>query len=410
MKTPGFILVLMLSIIGVSACKKSTPNVELQPKKIELTTKASAVIHHSNDFGIELFTRVAQQEDGNLMLSPLSAGVALTMLLNGCQTDTYEQIKQMLGYPDDMSNTEINEAYQSLVSQLLTADDKVKLSIANAIFYRLGFNFKEPFLNTMSNDFDAEVQGLDFFLPSSVDVINQWASDNTQGKIEKVIDDISDETVMFLMNALYFKGDWTSQFDKANTADKAFTLDNGSIVQVPTMFQEKMKAMYYNGNGFEAVEMPYGRTNYSMIVIVPGEGLQDFYQSFTGESWSELTQVFDEVPGWSDVMITLPKFKFDFEKKLNDELQQMGMNDAFSPGVADLSNISDNALYVSFVKQNTFVEVNEEGTEAAAVTTIGIDYVSIGPVIEVNKPFVFAIRERTTNTLLFIGSVANPIE
>jgi len=115
-------------------------------------------------------------------------------------------------------------------------------------------------------------------------------------------------------------------------------------------------------------------------------------------------------PVWSDVMITLPKFKFDFEKILNDQLQQMGMNDAFYPDLADLSNISDNSLYVSFVKQNTFVEVNEEGTEAAAVTTIGIDAVSIGPVIEVNKPFVFAIRERTTNTLLFIGSVANPIE
>lgn len=407
-KLISLMMFLMVSFLW-SSCQKNGPNPDLQPVKIDLPLKAGQVIAGSNEFGIGLFTRIAAQDDGNLMISPLSASINLTMLLNGCQDNTYEEIKEMLGYPSDMSIEEINESYLSLVSQLIQADEKVKLHIANAMFYRNGFFVKEPFVQTLSEQFTAQVQGLDFSSESAINTINQWAADNTNDRINKVIDQIPDETVMFLMNALYFKGDWTKKFDKAFTTDKDFRLGNGQLIQVPAMFESEMKALYYEHQNFEALEIPYGRKNFSMILLLPSGTLNELYTQLDPATWAEVTSAFDKAGDWTDVMVTMPKFKFEYEKYMNAELADMGMVEAFDPQLANLNNISDADLVVSFVKQNTFVEVNEEGTEAAAVTTTGIDAVSMGPIFTIDKPFVFAIRERTTNALLFIGSVANPL-
>lgn len=399
--------ILLASLASCNKDKNAEP--DLTPKPIELTARAHEVISSSNQFGIELFTRTAVDEDGNLMLSPLSASVALTMALNGSGGDTYDQIREMLGYPADLTLTEINQAYKGLVSQLLTVDPKVTLTLANALFYRLGFAVKPPFLNTMASDFDAHVEGLNFELPSAIDVINGWASDNTNGKIPTVIDQITAETVMFLMNALYFKGDWTYQFKVSETQNRPFYLDNGSQISVPTMAGNVM-AMRHFGSGFRAIELPYGQTNFSMVVIVPNTTLTDFYPQFTPEVWQEITDGLDGQTQRVKTMVTMPKFEFDYEKMLNDQLQSLGMIDAFLPFGANFSGISDQDIYISFVKQNTFVKVDEKGTEAAAVTTIGFEVVSLPPSFDANKPFIFAIRERTTNTLLFIGSVLNPVE
>lgn len=398
--------ILLASLAACNKDKNAEP--DLIPKPIELTARAHEVIGSSNQFGVELFTRTAVNEDGNLMLSPLSASVALTMALNGSEGETYQQMREMLGYPADMTLTEINLAYKGLVSQLLTVDPKVTITLANALFYRLGFPIKPPFLAAMSNDFNAHVEGLNFDLPSAINVINGWANDNTNGKIPQVIDQITDETAMFLMNALYFKGDWTYQFDVSETQNRPFILDNGSQISVPTMAGNVM-AMRHFGNGFRAIELPYGQTNFSMVVIVPNTTLTDFYPQFTPEVWQEITAGLDSQTQRVKTMVTLPKFEFDYEKFLNEQLQGMGMNDAFSPDLADFSGITDWDIYISFVKQNTFVKVDEVGTEAAAVTTIGFVGESLPPNFDVNKPFIFAIRERTTNTLLFIGSVVNPL-
>lgn len=410
MKKPTLFFAFIILLAGLAACNKDkNAEPDLTPKPIELTARAHEVIRSSNHFGVELFIRTATEETGNMMLSPLSASVALTMALNGSGGSTYDQIREMLGYPADMTLSEINGAYKSLVSQLLTVDPKVTLTLANALFYRLGFPVKPPFINTMASDFDAHVEGLNFDLPSAIDVINGWASDNTNGKIPTVIDQITAETVMFLMNALYFKGDWTYQFDVSETQNRLFFLDNGSQISVPTMAGNVM-AMRHFGSGFGAIELPYGQTNFSMVVIVPNTTLNGFYPQFTPEVWQEITDGLDGQTQRVKTMVTLPKFEFDYEKFLNEQLQDMGMNDAFSPNVADFSGITDWEIYISFVKQNTFVKVDEKGTEAAAVTTIGFEVVSLPPSFDVNKPFIFAIRERTTNTLLFIGSVANPVE
>lgn len=402
------IIVIMISG-GIMGCKKEPIEPILTPKVIELTAQASKVIESSNKFGVELFRRAAVTESGNLMLSPLSAGAALTMALNGADGQTFEQIRQMLGYPANMTIAEINQAYRSLVGQLLAADPKVKLTLANAMFYRLGFIVKQPFTSALATDFRAHIEGLDFDQPSAINTINNWARDNTNGRIPRVIDQISAQTVMFLLNALYFKGDWTYQFNKSETRNQPFYSDGGGQISVPTM-SGKIQAKTFTGNNFRAIELPYGRKNFSMVVIVPNGTLGQFYQTFTPEIWSQITSSLDnEMTQPVGTIVSLPKFEFKYEKLLNSQLQSLGMTDAFVPYVANFSKMTDWEVFVSFVKQNTFIKVDETGTEAAAVTTIGIGVVSLPPSFDANKPFVFAIRERTTNTLLFIGSVANPL-
>jgi len=409
----------VLSIAGLLAisflfvtCEKQTGEPDITPKVIELTPAASQVISAGNEFGIELFTKVAETENNNFMLSPLSASTALTMMLNGCGGNTFTQLRNTLKYSSEMQSEDINEAYKSLVDQLLKADPKVTFTLANAIFYRLGFSVKSQFINTIKENFKAKIEGLDFTSPSALNTINKWASDNTNGKIPKVLDQISDDAVMFIMNALYFKGDWSYQFDKSKTTDRPFYPDNLPEVMVSTMNGETGAKVVYSEK-YKAIEMPYGRTNFTMIVIVPEGGLKSFNESFDDELWNSLTSEFDEMKEFGKRIVYFPKFKFSYEKILNDQLKAMGMVDAFIPYVANLSDISDAEIFVSFVKQNTFVEVDEEGTEAAAVTTIGENLTSIPPQPQqfvVDKSFIFAIRERTTNTLLFIGQVVNPEE
>lgn len=412
MKNPVLIVLCLLTFAGLSSCSKDPgQEPDLTPKTIELTAKGAEVIAYGNEFGIELFTKVTGVEDKNFMLSPLSASAALTMLLNGCAGDTYDQLKGTLKYPEGMTISEINEVYKSLVSQLLVIDPKVKLALANAIFYRQGFSVKNPFLATMENDFNAEIAGLDFSQPSALTTINKWASDNTNGKIPKVLNEISAEAVMFIMNALYFKGDWSYQFDKEHTSDRPFYTSGSSSVDVSTM-KGDVGSRIASGTGYKAIEMPYGQTNFTMVVIVPEGTLTDFYATFDAVKWNSITSAFDNQEKFGELTVYMPKFKFSYEKYLNDQLQSMGMLDAFNPGLANLSGIADASIFVSFVKQNTFVEVDEKGTEAAAVTTIGIELTSMPPqpqVFEIDRPFVFAIRERTTNTLLFIGQVVNPL-
>ncbi|HBE42485.1 MAG TPA: serpin family protein [Bacteroidales bacterium] len=402
----------LTAVILTGSCSKTDNNEpDLTPKSITLTSEAPQAIQSSNEFGLELFTKVAEEENKNLMLSPLSASTALTMLLNGCGGDTYTQLQGTLNYPSGMTIGDINEVYKSLVDQLLKADPKVKLALANAIFYRNGFTVKDPFLAVMDNDYNAEIKGLDFSAPSALTTINKWASDNTNKKIPKVLDEIDGDAVMFIMNALYFNGDWSYQFDKSLTQERPFYPDGGNSVDVTTMNGE-VGSKVTGGNGYKAIEMPYGRTNFTMVVIVPDETLSAFYPSLTPQTWNKITSDLDGMDEFGKTIVFMPRFKFSYEKYLNDQLQSMGMVDAFIDGVANLSGISNSSIYVSFVKQNTFVEVDEEGTEAAAVTTIAIfETVSMPPQprqFVIDKPFIFTIRERTTNTLLFLGQVVNP--
>jgi serpin B len=404
MKRP--VLFLFMGLILAASCEKE-PAGPKEPKPLKLPAKSSEIISLSNSFGIDLFTETSSSEDKNLMLSPLSASTALTMLLNGCNSDTYQQIRDMLGF-EGFAPGEINNVYQSLVTQLLSLDPEIDLALANAVWYRNEFQVHPSYLDTMQAVFGAHIEALDFNSPSALSTINGWANDNTKGKVQKVLNEISPNAVMFLMNALYFKGTWTYQFDKEQTTESPFYLSDGNVIQVETMRSE-LPASLYSTSRYSAAELTYGQQNFSMVIIEPAGTLNDFLAEFDLAEWENLVAGLAEITEPSECEVWIPKFKFEYEKILNDQLASLGMVDAFIPLVADLTGISDESIFVSFVKQNTFVDVNEEGTEAAAVTTIGIELTSEGPgPFIVDKPFVFAIRERTTNTILFIGKVVAP--
>lgn len=397
---------LIATTLFAAGCKKEENNLPKGPVAINLPAKAGAMITQSNRFGIDLFREAALGDEGNMMLSPLSASTALSMLLNGSDGETFSQIRDMLGY-DGLTLDEINENYNSLESQLLTVDPAVQLSLANSVWYRQDFDVKQTFLNRMNTAFKAKTEALDFLSPSALNTINNWAKDNTHGKIEKVLEEINPDAVMFLMNALYFKGDWTYKFDKDLTVERLFYPQNSNPKNVKMMHSE-MPFRLYSGNDFRAIELPYGQQNFAMVIVLPDGPLDGYLESFSGSKWEEITASLDAVTEPVSSEIYLPKFKFDYEKLLNDQLKSLGMTDAFQPFIANLSGISVRDIYVDFVQQNTFVDVNEEGTEAAAVTTVGVFDNAFHEPIEVNKPFIFAIRERTTNTLLFIGKVEMP--
>jgi serpin B len=399
-------LVLALSVAGCDATDTDGP--PPSPKAIPLSSLGHALVGQSNAFGVELFAEVAAEERGNLMLSPLSASIALTMLLNGADGDTFTQIRDALGYAPEQDLGAINETYRALREALLAADPSVQLALANAAFYDGSHGFKAPFLEALRGAFDARVEPLNFQNPASVDVVNRWANDHTNGRIPRVLEELDPDLVLLLMNALYFKGDWSTPFNPARTQPGPFRRADGTDVQVPIM-EGKVQALSVRGEGYEALEMPYGRRNFSMVILLPEDPLSEFVPRLNGALWADVSARLGSRDEWTDVLVRLPRFSFSYERMLNESLRALGIRDAFVPRVADLSRMSDDPrLYVDFVQQNTYVEVNEEGTEAAAVTTVGVMPASLGPHFFVDRPFLFAIRERTTNTLLFIGQVTNP--
>lgn len=393
---------LLVALVGCDTSSAQRPD----PVPLQLTPADKAFVGQSNAFGVELFARTAAGEPDNLMLSPLSASTALTMLLNGADGETFAQIRDVLGYPPALDVAAVNASARSLRTQLLAADPQVQLALANAVFHDAAYPVHGSFLAAMQAEFGAPATALDFRTPAALDAINGWASRNTNGRVPRVLDALDPDLVVLLMDALYFKGDWTERFDAARTAPGAFTLADGSTVQVPTM-GATVPARLAHGAGFAALELPYGRRNFSMVVVVPKAPLADFVSRLDAARWNEITAALGDADAWSPTLVSLPRFRFDTDRRLNEPLQALGMVDAFDAR-ADLSRMGPGRLEVSFVKQNTFVEVNEQGTEAAAVTTIGMELRSIGPHVFVNRPFVFAIRERTSGTILFIGQVTNP--
>jgi serpin B len=309
-----------------------------------------------------------------------------------------------------LSPEEINTSYQTLVKALKSLDKKVILEIANAIFYRDDFQVENGFISTNKNFYDAEVSALDFGSPNALKTINDWVANKTHDKIDKILDKISNDHIMFLINAIYFKGIWQSEFEKKNTAEKDFYLENGSTVKTDFMQQEN-SVLYSSNELFQAVQLPYGQGNYTMNIFLPqaGKSLQDITENLDKENWKNWNKNFVE----TNVDIELPKFKFEYELTMNQVLTDMGMGIAFTRGVADFTGINRGGnLNIDYVKHKSFIEVNEEGTEAAAVTVVAIEFTSVGGTTKVpfyvNRPFLFAITEKSTGAVLFMGTVRNP--
>lgn len=391
---------------GCSKDQTDNPEKQAQQKPIQI---AASVANASTTFAFDFFKTAqdAYKPADNVFLSPLSLHMALGMLVQGADTETKAEILRALKI-DGLTQTEVIDSYKKLLVELPKADPKVKLALANAIFYQNSFPFESAFLNQMKTDFNAQVTGLPF-TSADLATINKWASDNTNGKIKEVLKKLSPDLVMLLMNALYFKGDWTSQFSKSATKDEPFNLEDGSKKTVKMMHQET-EFSYTANSEFQAVQLPYGNKQFVATVILPKEGktVSDIINSFSAAKWDELQKGLI----MAKVITSLPKFKVENDVELNNTMKSMGMLKAFSMTEADFLPMSkQKPLWVGFVKQNTFVDVNEEGTEAAAVTIIGIQTVSAGPqqvTFKCDRPFLFLISEKTSNTILFMGKIMDP--
>jgi serpin B len=395
------------------SCEKNTTEPPRVFQEIVINKTTADIIQSDNEFGLVLFREVvsADPESDNIFVSPTSIALALAMTYNGAAGETktaMETALRKVGFTVE----EINTSYKSLIDALVSVDPKVLLEIANSIWYREGFTVLQEFVTTNQQYYDAQVSSLDFNDAGAPGIINNWVSDKTHDKIKKIVEEINPQTVMYLINAIYFKGMWQTEFKKENTSDGPFYLNSGSPVTVPLMKQTT--ALRYTANEvFSMTELPYGQGNFSMLVMLPQSGLStdDIVSTLTPENWDtwmgELTE--------RNVDLELPKFTFEYKNELKNELEAMGMGIAFSDGQADFSKIyGAGGLFISKVLHKSFVEVNEEGTEAAAVTSVEIELTSVGPEPQVTEfhvdhPFLFAIREKSTGTILFIGRVNNPL-
>jgi len=400
-------LSLVTLAVGVASCGDAFAPIDDLPR--ELSIAETKLVDADNRFAFKLFREVNAQEDdtANVFVSPLSVGMALGMTYNGAAGTTRDAMQQTLEL-DGMTIEEVNEAYQSLIELLRNLDPRVEFLLANSIWYRAGVPVLPEFIELNQRYFDAEVIELDFSDPTAVDVINGWVSAQTKGKIDEIVDPpIHPLTFMFLINAIYFKGDWTYQFEPSRTKNEAFALPSGSQVSVPMMSRgEAIPVRVYQNAEYTVLDLWYGSQAYSMTIVVPQDAqtINDVARAVSEGQWNSWTESLDS----TSAFVSLPKFTLEYEIELNDVLKALGMEIAFT-GAADFSNmIPGGGAYIEKVRHKTFVDVNEEGTEAAAVTSVEMRYESAPLALMVDRPFMFAIRENYSGTILFMGKVVDP--
>ena len=406
----GLFCSVLLLCVG---CDEFRPDMfDKKEAKPEIGPVDGSVVTANTKLGFSLFNEIRKTEqDKNIFISPFSISVALAMTLNGAAGETEQAMTNTLQL-QGLGSEPINAGYAELRQILLTSDPKVTLTIANSLWARQGFSFKPDFLQRNTQFFGAEISTLDFDNSSASKTINQWVDTNTNGKIQKIVgDQIDPITVLFLINAIYFKGTWQKEFDPSKTREGPFHLANGDEKQVPMMRQQRWYP-YYREENFQAISLAYGDGQMSMYIFLPDResDLNIFLENLNAESWENWMSQFHE----QDVSLVMPKFKLEYGKTLNDPLKALGMGVAFDPELADFSRMASlefGNLYIEKVVHKTFVEVNEEGTEAVAATSVEVGVKSVPPPpisFSVDRPFFFAIRDNETKTVLFMGVVVEP--
>jgi serpin B len=388
---------LLGAVLLLSACSSPAEPQEVEPIESlprQLTADERALADAGEAFAFDFLGEIARGEDltANIFVSPLSASMALGMALTGAEAGTFEAMREALRL-GDLGREGIGVSYRSLIGLLSGLDPAVRLEIGNSVWHRTGFTLEDAYMSEVERDFLARVEALDFADPGAADVINAWVS----GIVDPPIDPL---TMAFLINAIYFEGAWTLQFDPDRTASGDFRRLDGSTVSVPFMSMSDETFLYAQTPEYQAIELPYGGEAFAMTVVLPSEavGIDGFVESLDAEAWAQI--------------IAGPKFTLEYEKNLNDVLKALGMEAAFDPAAADFSRMHRDALamqlHISRVKQKAFVDVDEEGTRAAAVTSVEIGVTSAPPMFRADRPFLFAIRERLSGALLFTGVLKDP--
>lgn len=401
-------------LVGATACGTGTNSGGLKiAKNVAYGEKDyEQIIAANNNLGFKLLAEVEPDENNNTFFSPTSLYMALSMLYNGADGVTKEELAKALQV-EGIDVEELNKASASMLSILDKETKQIQLNVANSIWLNEQYHFRKEFAEPNKAYFNAEIEEIDLTNSKSSKRINDWVKKATNNKIEEIVDTPLDSNlVTILINAIYFKGDWTYQFDEKGTENRTFQLEGGKTKEVPLMMLNESLA-YMENDDFQAVTLPYGDGEMSMKVFLPKEGvsLDEFKKTVTSENWRLWNSNFNLNEG----VVRLPKFQLEYEVLLNEALKKFGMNSAFDEG-ANFTNMikEDNPVWVSDVLQKTFIDVNEEGTEAAAVTSVGMKTTS-APIdepfqMEVNRPFFFAITDDETDAILFMGSVANPLE
>jgi serine protease inhibitor len=399
------IVLLLLGGCGTSTESQSPPPLLTRLPRT-LSPAEQRIVDGGNTFTFELLRQATRtlRPDSNAFLSPLSASMALGMALNGANGETLKDMQAALRLTG-LTEAELNQGYRNLIRLLGGLDSRTEMRIANSIWGRQGLRMEPAFEQAARTFFEAEVQSLDFGSPQAVETINRWVSGKTNKKIPRLLEQISSDEVLFLINAIYFKGKWREAFEPKNTQEGPFQGADGRSRKAPLMRQQKT-LRYDETADYQAVDLFYGNGAFTMTVLLPkvNRSPGELLARLDAAAWKSLTERFHQ----AEVNLTLPRFRLEYTRRLNPDLKALGMELAFDPSRADFSRIADvrpERLYISRVDQKTFVEVNEEGTEAAAATGVGVSVTSARQVVEmkVDRPFVFAIRERLSGTVLFLG-------
>ncbi len=405
----GFaILVLIIMAIAIGGGCSMFGSESLAAPVEELDQR---LVDANNGLGFNMYLQLAEQDpDRNIFISPSSIITALAMAYNGAEGETRAAMEETL-LLKGMTMDEVNAAFADLLTILQNPDPNVELTVANSLWAREGVSFNEDFLSRSRDYYGAELTELNFGDPGSADTINRWVKDKTRNRIDGIVEPpIDPETILFLINAIYFKGEWSEPFDPALTREAAFNLPDGGTKEHP--FMSRNGDFYYlKTDLFQAVRLPYGKNErVGMYIFLPtaSAGLEKFQAELNETNWNSWIGSFRSMEG----DLSLPRFSFEYETSLKKALEALGMGIAFEEGSADFSGMRPTPpdLFISEVKHKTFIEVNEEGTEAAAVTSIEVGMTAMPETFNMvlDRPFFFTISDNMTGTILFIGSVLEP--
>lgn len=376
------------------------------------TTALQKLVTANNDFGFRLFTELIKQDDiKNTLISPISISMALGMTYNGADSTTKDAMAKTLGV-SDFSLKEFNQSNLFFRNSLIKQNKKITLNISNSLWADKGTQFRKDFINMNKKYFGTKLTTLDFSDPKSVNTINQWVNNTTNSKIPKIIEQISGDVIAFLINAIYFKGAWQNEFDKEATFPRTFYCWDSTEKKHPMMYQEN-RFPYFENNKFQAISLPYSNGGMSMYIFLPSKksSIGEFLADLNYESWQKWMSSFSSTEG----EITLPRFKLEYSKSIKDVLKAIGMEIAFDEMQANFTKMASSKIkgniYIGDVKHKTYIEVNEEGTEAAAVTSVQMEIKGM-PMNEfsmvIDHPFFYTICHNKTNAILFMGIVTEP--
>ena len=404
-------LLLIPFFVLVSCEKTDTDETPGDPVNIPTELYQKQVIDSANKFAFDLFRPVMADTKGeeNIMISPFSITSALSMTLNGAAGETYEAMSKALRL-NDKTLREINETYFKLMTGMVPVDKRVQVEIANSVWVEKRLIVKQPFITALQTWYKAESRNIDVKDPDAVDIVNGWIEEKTHDKITDMLENLDPDLAMLLINAICFNGKWRYQFDKAATRNEPFYVTPSAPKDIPMMHQ-KANLKIFRSNNSTVLELPYGQGNYTMVVALPDENIttNDLSGALTPALWQEWMESLAD--NTHEVELSMPRFKYKYKRLLNKDLIDLGMGIAFSLR-ADFNNISDQGLMISRVIHQSFIETNEEGTEAAAATVVEIIFktseVPQPARLDLDRPFLYFIRETSTGTILFMGRVGDP--